>query len=123
MILIWQDFKMLQVRNSVIPLILFLVVLFFPLTTKVYADGECTPITAGPSLYQIDRKVTQDTLYFTPINDQIQSYTIIYGLKPEDERYSITFNSGVSTGAVTYTVNDLTPGVEYFYKVSATTSC
>lgn len=98
--------------------------LFIVLAPKSYADDPCAPITAAPDLYQINRTPTQDKLFFTPIaNDQVQTYTIIYGLKAEDERYSQTINQGPSSGAITYTINELTPGVQYYYKVRGSTSC
>lgn len=102
--------------------ILLLMSALYPSIPKANA-AACVPITSSPLIYQINRSNTQATLYFTPINDQIVSYTIIYGLNPGDERYSITFNSGISTGAISYTVNNLQPGVQYFYKVRSNTSC
>lgn len=94
--------------------------IFFPVQ-KAFAD-PCT-IPNGPNLYQINRTSTQATLFFTPINDGIKSYTIAYGLKVDDEKYSITFNFGSSTGAVSYTINDLDPNFQYYFRVRANTSC
>jgi len=94
--------------------------IFFPVQ-KAFAD-PCT-IPNGPNLYQINRTSKQATLFFTPINDGIKSYSIVYGLKVDDEKYSITFNYGSSTGAVSYTINDLDPNFQYFFRVRANTSC
>jgi hypothetical protein len=105
-------------------LALFLVCgVFFASVSKSYADDPCAPTTA-PLLYQINRTPTQATLFFTPINnDQVEKYTIVYGLNPEDERYSLTIDQGPTTGAISYPVNDLEPGVQYFYKVRGNTTC
>ena len=88
---------------------------------KTFAD-DCV-ITDAPNLYQVNRSKTEATLFFTPINDNIQSYSIIYGFKPEDERFSTTFNLGASTGAVSYTIGDLDPKLGYYFEVRANTSC
>jgi hypothetical protein len=102
--------------------IVFLALSFF-FVPKSYADDPCTPITTTPDIYEINRVGSEATLYFVPVSDQIQSYTLMYGLQPEDERYSITINQGASTGAISYTVNNLEPGVEYFYKIRGDTGC
>ncbi len=94
--------------------------IFFPVQ-KAFAD-PCT-IPNGPNLYQINRTSKQATLFFTPINDGIKSYSIVYGLRVDDEKYGITFNSGSSTGAVSYTINDLDPNFQYYFRVRANTSC
>jgi len=112
---------MRQLRTILYALV-FLIALFF--TQQAYASDPCDTITDPSLLYQIDRTPTQATLYFTPVsNDQVITYDIIYGLKAEDERYSITINQGPSTGAISSKINDLLPGVQYFYKVRGNTSC
>lgn len=97
--------------------------LSFSFVPKSYADDPCTTITTTPNIYQVTRVGSQATLYFAPVSDQVQSYSLIYGLQPEDERYSSTINQGPSSGAISYTVNNLEPGVEYFYKIRGDTSC
>ncbi len=117
---------MLRIHPLLLGITLFFAGASFVFVPKSFADDPCTTITDPPNLYQINRtaKSTQATLFFTPIaNDQVQSYTIMYGLQPEDERYSITINQGPSTGAISTTVNDLQPDVPYFFKVSGNTSC
>lgn len=115
---------MLRIQTLFFGFFLLLIATSFVFVQKTYADDPCAPITDPPNLYQIKRTSTQATLFFTPIaNDQVQSYTILYGLKPEDERYSITINQGPSTGAITATINDLQKGVPYYFKVMGNTSC
>ena len=99
---------------------------FLTLTTltapQSYAD--CIPFVSAPNLYEVDRvSSTSATLYFTPLNDSIQSYKIDYGLSEDDRRYSVIHNAGSSTGAIAYTVQGLDPSATYFYTVSATNSC
>jgi hypothetical protein len=97
---------------------------FFSFVPKAQAADPCEQITQPPLLYQIDRSPNQATLYFTPINtDQVISYTFLYGLHAEDERYSLTINQGPTTGAIAAVIQDLTPGVQYSYKASGNTSC
>lgn len=115
---------MLHLSKLFLAIILFFVGTLFAFVPKTFADDPCSAITNPPLLYQINRTPTQATLFFSPVTtDQVQSYTIIYGFKPEDERFSLTVNQGPSTGAISYAVNGLEPGVQYFYKVSGNTSC
>lgn len=107
------------------------IVSFFALLTTIFggfflpqASAQvCTPLTSAPNLYEVSRTSTSATLYFTPINDQVTGYTIIYGLNPEDERYSTSFSYGSSEGAVSYTVGGLDPQQTYYFKVRANNSC
>src|SRR6266403_4196217 len=115
---------MRDVKKLLFSLGLLSAITLFSFVPTSYASDPCDTITDPPLLYQIDRSPTKATLYFTPVgNDQVQNYTIIYGLKAEEERYSIIVPYGVSTGAITYTINDLLPGVQYFYKVNGNTAC
>jgi len=100
----------------------FLMLLLCVFTVKANADA-CDPINTAPVIYQINRSGTQATLFFTPINDQLVSYTIAYGFNAGDARYNITFNPGASTGAISYTTNSLQPNVQYFYEVRSNTTC
>lgn len=93
------------------------------LFAKRVSAQACTPISKAPDLYQINRVSNQATLYITPVSGQVKSYTIIYGLSEGDERYSTTFNYGSSTGAITYTVDNLDPKLVYYFKVRANNSC
>lgn len=89
---------------------------------KALAD-DCFDVTETPNLYQIDRSSAQATLFFTPVNSQIQSYTIEYGLKAGESTYSTTFGSGQSSGAISATVNDLDPNFSYSFRVRSNTNC
>lgn len=115
---------MLRIGKLFWGIILLFGAICFIFAPKTYADDPCTPLENPPLLYQINRTPNQATLFFSPIaTDQVQSYSIIYGYNSGDERFSITFDQGPTTGAISYTVNDLEPGMQYFYKVRGNTSC
>ncbi len=103
---------------------LFLFILFVSphAATKALAQ-DCTTITDAPNLYQIDRSSTQATLFFTPVNNGVSKYVIVYGNAIGAEQHSVSFAYGTSTGAVTYTLNDLDPTVKYYFKVRAVSDC
>lgn len=98
--------------------------LLFGLLPQPANAQACTPISNAPTLYQVDRVegAVTSTLYFTPVAEA-KKYTIVYGLSEGDERYSGSINYEASTGAITYTVNDLDPNLDYYYKVRAENDC
>lgn len=113
---------MLSFRTFIWQIKLIFLASFFVFVPTAYAD-VCAPNTSGPNLYQVTRTKTQATLSFTPLNDQIKSYTIIYGLTANDERYSVTFLYGRSPIGINYTINNLDPAFSYFFKIRANNTC
>lgn len=107
---------------SVIFGFIFFVLLFIHLPVPKAVAQACTPITTAPNLYQIDRASSSATLYFTPITNAT-SYTTVYGLSVGDERYNTNINYGQSTGAISYVVQNLDPGLSYYFKIRANNSC
>ncbi len=85
----------------------------------------CTdqPPGSAPQLFQINRKNDKAILYFTPSRDPVSYYYISYGLKDGDERFGTWFSYGSSSGVVSYTINCLSPGVTYYFKVRAGNGC
>lgn len=77
----------------------------------------------APGLYQIN--MIQDTavLYFAPPNDTYDGFTISYGLTQSANSYTTHFSQGASSGAISYTVNSLTPKSTYYFKVRADNGC
>ncbi|OGH11637.1 MAG: hypothetical protein A3B38_02885 [Candidatus Levybacteria bacterium RIFCSPLOWO2_01_FULL_36_13] len=63
------------------------------------------------------------TLYFVQPSTAFDGYTISYGLTQSADAYSVKFNLGVLDGAVKYTVHDLFPQTNYFFKVRANNGC
>lgn len=82
-----------------------------------------TAPTNNPDLFQIDRAGSRATLYFTPVNDYLSYYYIAYGLSPGDERFGVSFQSGLSSGVVNYTINNLDPNTTYYFKVRGGNGC
>ncbi|MGI8419977.1 MAG: fibronectin type III domain-containing protein [Candidatus Levyibacteriota bacterium] len=106
----------------IIPLILVLVgtTIFLP---QVALADDCAQITQAPNLYQATQSGSNARLYFTPVNEQTTGYTINYGLSSGDDRYSVDFANGDSTGAISYTVGGLDPTFHYFFRVRAKNAC
>ena len=94
-------------------------------TSQPHTCGDTAP--AGQiELFQINRTGTAAILYFTPIRDNISSYHIVYGYKPEDQRFGLLWaptaedsNSGVQS----ITINHLDPKSNYSFSVIPVNGC
>ncbi len=86
------------------------------------ACGDVTP-TAAPDLYQITVDKSTATLYFAPPNTQFTGFNISYGLTSDANSYSVKFNQLSTGGAIKYTINDLYPKTNYYFKVQAVNGC
>ena len=62
-------------------------------------------------------------LHFTPVSNNLSYYYVAYGLSPGSEEYGVSFPAGLSTGAVTYTINSLNPNLTYYFKVRGGNGC
>src|SRR5689334_20801511 len=102
-------------------LLLLLLGLFLP-SQKSLAD-TCAQFIQTPSIFQVNRTTNQAILYIQPVDDPVTSYTIVYGFSAGDERYSSTFSSGQSTGAIPYTIGDLNGRIHYYFKIRANNDC
>lgn len=92
--------------------------------------GSSTPPTCtlpapngSPTLYQIKSSASSAILYFTPTGSNTTGYTISYGTSSNANQYSASFNSGDTSGAQTYTINDLTQNTIWYFKVRANNGC
>jgi hypothetical protein len=72
-------------------------------------------------LFQIDVAKTQAVLFFTPIANN-KTYYISYSTKPTAEEHGVTVNLG-SEGVQSLTINDLSPGTTYYFKVRGQNGC
>lgn len=97
-------------------------ILFFPLSVDAASCTREKPDQA-PDLYQINTTNTTATLYFTPVNNAVTDYAIYYGFERGEDRYYVTFPYGPSDGAITYTINHLSPNSRYFFRVRADNGC
>ncbi len=111
--------------------VLSLVLVVFFSSSVVYADdptpttGACTDIapTVAPNLYQITPGQGSATLYFSPPSGSYTGFLITYGLDESANTYNATVSQGATTGAITYTVNSLSPNTKYYFKVQALNNC
>ncbi len=81
------------------------------------------PPADAPNLYSVSMSSSSATLYFVQPSTTFDGYTISYGLTQSADAYSTKFNMGSSDGAVKYTVNELFPKTNYFFKVRANNGC
>jgi len=85
----------------------------------------CTeiPPSNSPDLYQIDTTNHSAKLYFAPSNMPYSSYTIGYGKTHGEDIYAVNFPVRNSNGAITYTINYLSPNTTYYFHVEALNDC
>lgn len=76
-----------------------------------------------PDLFQIDVTWTTATLHFTPINNAVTNYTIVYGYERGEQRFGVSFPFGKYDGVIDYTINGLSPNMQYFFRVRADNGC
>ncbi|OGL53884.1 hypothetical protein A3K55_01720 [Candidatus Shapirobacteria bacterium RBG_13_44_7] len=76
-----------------------------------------------PQLFQINRKGNQALLYFAPSRNPVSYYYVAYGFKEGDERFGTWFAYENSSGVVSHTINCLSPGTTYYFKVRAGNGC
>jgi hypothetical protein len=107
---------------SFILLAFFSLIMFLPRTTLAQECSSETPAFA-PNLYQVNYSSTSATVYFAQPNTDFTGYVVSYGLTEGADAYSASFNMGKSDGAVTYTVSDLFPKTNYYFKVRAFNNC
>jgi hypothetical protein len=84
--------------------------------------SETAPNNA-PNFYQVNWNKTSATLYFTQPADVFDGYIISYGLNSNANNYSVSFTQGSTTGAIKYTVNNLSSDLGYYFKVRAVKGC
>ncbi len=83
--------------------------------------GDSQP-TGTPDLFQIDTNNTQAILYFAPVSDA-NNYYISYGEGENTQVHGVQFDSGISTGVLSYTINSLAPNTTYSFKVRGGNGC
>lgn len=79
--------------------------------------------TEAPNLYQVSSSSGSAYLWFVEPISQFDGYTISYGLTQDAESYNYTFKQGRVGAALEYTINDLTPGSLYYFKIRANNGC
>lgn len=97
-------------------------------TTGAAQSSPSAPVCANaapasaPNLFQLRSKGNSVTVYFSPDSGANTGYYIGYGFDGNAQNFGTTFNYVNSGGVVSYTVNDLFPGLWYF-KVRGQNGC
>jgi hypothetical protein len=96
------------------------------------SSGTSSPTTPGcdnqapdhsPDLFQIDTSKNNAKLFFTPVNNAVDQYYIAYGFTEGDERFGVKFDKGYYNGVIDYTINELAPNTNYYFRVRAGNGC
>lgn len=84
--------------------------------------GDAAP-SNSPVLFQIDAVGKEAKLFFTPVNDRVSYYRVAYGYVPGDERFGVSFDHGLYSGVIDYTIGELSPGTTYYFKIRGGNGC
>ncbi|MEK9169960.1 MAG: fibronectin type III domain-containing protein, partial [Patescibacteria group bacterium] len=103
---------------------IFLIFVFLFVTDSVLA-AKCndTRPDSPPDLFQIDVSKTSAKLFFTPVNNAISGYTIIYGTERGRDDFGVSFPHGQYEGVIDFTINSLNPNTKYYFRVRADNGC
>jgi hypothetical protein len=87
--------------------------------------GDSTPVGLA-DLFQIERKGTSATLYFTPVNDGTNRYHVVFGHSEGEELYgqlSAEVTRETNNGVQMVTINNLSAGAKYAFQVMPVNGC
>lgn len=86
--------------------------------------GPCTnqPPNQAPHLFEIRRLGAKAELYFTPVQP-LTSYTVSYGVKPDELIHGFSWDTSHTGGAVKVMVDHLDPKKPYTFKVRGSNGC
>jgi len=101
---------------------LFISVLFLPHSVTA-TQCKATKPDHAPDLFQINTTKDSAVLFFTPVNNAVSQYTIVYGYSRGDERFGTSFPFGRYDGVISYTINHLAPNTKYYFRVRADHGC
>ena len=107
-------------------LVLFFIVGAFTLLFRVnfVSAQSCSSTTPGKSsIFQIDTTSNSADLHVVPPADDVTSYSVVYGFSSGDEKFGATFSSSKSTSALTFSINGLSSGTTYWFKIRAVNNC
>lgn len=86
---------------------------------------ECTNAKPGssPYIFQVDRRGSQAVIYINPGSDPFDAYQISFGHDISAEDFNVQFDANRTGGALSYTINELSPSVSYHFKARAMNGC
>ena len=86
---------------------------------------DVTPVGVS-DLFQISRTGSSATLFFTPVNDHVNRYHIVYGHNEGEELFgqlSAEVTSDSNKGVQSITINGLDPNQQYSFQVIPVDGC
>jgi hypothetical protein len=94
-------------------------------SSSEYHAPVCTDQAPGstPNLYQLSASNTSVTVQFAPATDPYTKYEVSYGFTPDANMHTTEFPYSHSAGSITYTVNQLQPNTNWYFKVRAGNGC
>lgn len=96
-----------------------------PSPAKAPTCTDAVPV-GEPDFFQINRNKSSATLFFTPVNDNVERYHVIFGLWQGDERFgslSTHVTKETNNGVQSLKISDLDPKSEYWFKVAPVNGC
>lgn len=90
-------------------------------TASAPSCGDLAP-TSSPDLFQVNVTKTTATMYFVPAANATK-YFVSYGNGDTTEQHGIEFETGHSSGVLSYTINHLSPGNTYSFKIRGGSGC
>jgi hypothetical protein len=104
---------------------IFLLCFFYLSKQTTYAarTPHCTDPDPGgvPVITSITTSATSVTLAWTPVPPPVTYYLLAYGLSKDNLGYGAP-NIG-DQNTTSYTINDLTPGQRYYFRIKAVNNC
>lgn len=82
--------------------------------------------TGVPDLFQINRSGATAKLYFTPVNDTVNKYHVVYGFKEDQELFGqigADVTQEANKGVQAITIYKLDPKATYWFKVIPINGC
>lgn len=112
-------------KKYISTLLLLTYLVLFGFVTKSEAAPRCPMEKPNhkPEIFQIDTTRTSATLYFTPVNNAVTEYRIVYGYAKGQDDFGVSYPMGYYDGVLSYTINDLNPDTRYYFKVTAVNGC
>lgn len=78
----------------------------------------------APDLFRITTTKGSAKIIYTPVNEKITGYAVMYGHKKGDERYAAMISPiNNNEGEQSFTINKLNPKLTYYFKVTAFNGC